>query len=82
LSDTNYRAKNAIANKQLVKFKFEDSEPKLCQTLLEDTEADNCDFDQFKGRQTDFNMNMYSVEMPQYVNPELRARADRLEREI
>ena len=39
-------------------------------------------FDQFKGRKTDFSMDIYSVNMPDMVSPELRARANRVEAEI
>ena len=33
-------------------------------------------FDQFKGRKTDFDMDLYTVKMPNYVSPEARAHAD------
>ena len=39
-------------------------------------------FDQFKGRASDFSMDIYSVKLPEHVTPELQARADRVEREI
>lgn len=39
-------------------------------------------FDQFKGRKTDFDMDLYTVKMPNYVSPEARAHADQIEREI
>lgn len=77
-----HQKKAPSAKKQLQKFKFEDdssSAPK--QTLLESTDTDQ-PFDQFKGKKTDFSMDIYSVKMPDKVDPELQARADRLEREI
>jgi len=84
--DKNYSVRDSVAKKQLIKFKFETIEPKLHHTLLEDTEADKCEnlrnFDQFKDRKSDFSMDIYSTKMPDHVNPELQARANRLEREI
>ena len=39
-------------------------------------------FDQFKGRTSDFSMDIYSTEMPEKVSPELQALADKVESEI
>ena len=48
----------------------------------EEDEALGSQFDQFKGRKTDFSMDIYSVNMPAEVSSELRARADRVEADI
>ena len=39
-------------------------------------------FDQFKGRTSDFSMDIYSTKMPEKVSPELQALADKVESEI
>ena len=55
-------------------------ESNLRQTLEELPEDSK--FDQFRGRTTDFSMDLYSVKMPGKVAPEVQAHADQVERDI
>ena len=53
---------------------------------LDDLDKDGGDckavFDQFEGKTTDFDMDLYTVKMPDYVSPEAQAHANKVEREI